>query len=99
MLPYKLVGYIAVTDDGGQYECEGACDGHFGYPCPHCRWYSHEGIESYKAVLKGLMKAFPEAFPEALPTDGAKIRMSMLDSKSDLKDLIDDCERFKNEGS
>ena len=34
-----------------------------------------------------------------LPTDGAKIRMSMLDSKSDLKDLIDDCERFRDEGS
>ena len=30
-----------------------------------------------------------------LPVDGAKIGLSMLDSKSDLKDLIDDCERFK----
>jgi len=34
----------------------------------------------------------------SLPADGAKIRMSMLDSKSDLKDLIDDCERFRDEG-
>ena len=29
------------------------------------------------------------------PTDGGKITMSMLDSKSDLRDLIKDCERFR----
>ena len=32
---------------------------------------------------------------KSLPTDGAKIKMSQLDSKSDLKDLIDDSERFR----
>ena len=31
----------------------------------------------------------------SLPTDGAKITPSMLDSKSDLRDLIEDSERFK----
>ena len=95
MLPYKFVDGNAFTDDGGVYECEGGCDGYLRYPCVQCMWYSPERIESYKAVLKGLVKAFPES----LPVDGAKIRMSMLDSKSDLKDLIDDCERFRDEGS
>ena len=72
MLPYKFVGYTAVTDDGGEYKCSGVCDGHFGYPCPHC-----------EVVFK------------ELPVDGNKIRLSMLDSESDLQDLIDDCERFR----
>lgn len=31
----------------------------------------------------------------SLPTDGAKITPSMLDSKSDLRDLIEDSERFR----
>lgn len=30
-----------------------------------------------------------------LPTDGAKITVGMLDSKSDLQDLIEDSERFR----
>jgi len=33
--------------------------------------------------------------PFVLPTDGAKITPAMLDSKSDLQDLIDGCERFR----
>lgn len=36
-----------------------------------------------------------EALISDLPVDGNKIRLSMLDSKSDLQDLIDDCERFR----
>ena len=31
----------------------------------------------------------------SLPADGARIKMSMLDSKADLQDLMDDCERFR----
>ena len=34
---------------------------------------------------------------ESLPTDGAKIKMSQLDSKSDLKDLIDGSEMFRKQ--
>ena len=86
MLPYKFVGYTAVTDDGGEYECSGACDGHFGYPCSHCTWLSVEKIESLRLELKRL---------KSLPTDCAEIKLSMLDSKSDLQDLMDDCERFR----
>ena len=42
----------------------------------------------------------PSPFPiyregTVLPTDGAKITPSMLDSKADLKALIDDSERWK----
>tara|TARA_Y100001951_G_scaffold79010_1_gene66714 strand:+ start:393 stop:629 length:237 start_codon:yes stop_codon:yes gene_type:complete len=37
----------------------------------------------------------PAYAPSVLPTDGAQIKMSELDSKSDLQDLIDDCERFR----
>ena len=36
-----------------------------------------------------------EALISDLPVDGDKIRLHMLDSKSDLQDLIDDCERFR----
>lgn len=36
-----------------------------------------------------------EALISDLPVDGDKIRLSMLDSKSDLQDLIDGCERFR----
>ena len=36
-----------------------------------------------------------EALISDLPVDGNKIRLSMLDSKSDLQDLIDGCERFR----
>ena len=35
--------------------------------------------------------------PDGLPTDGAKITPSMLDSKADLKALIDDSERWTKE--
>ena len=36
-----------------------------------------------------------ETIVSDLPTDGDKIRLSMLDSKADLQDLIDGCERFR----
>tara|TARA_R110000824_G_scaffold205924_1_gene390866 strand:- start:502 stop:834 length:333 start_codon:yes stop_codon:yes gene_type:complete len=35
--------------------------------------------------------------PVTIPTDGAKIKMSQLDSKSDLKALITDAKRFKKQ--
>ena len=38
---------------------------------------------------------FREKKSQRLPTDGAKIKMSQLDSKRDLQDLIDDSERFR----
>ena len=89
MLPYKFVDGNAFTDDGGVYGCEGGCDGYLRYPCGECTLISFGRQEFFRLELERL---------RSLPADGAKIRMSMLDSKSDLKDLIDDCERFKNEG-
>ena len=38
---------------------------------------------------------FKDKKSKKLPTDGAKIKMSQLDSKRDLQDLIDDSERFR----
>ena len=85
MLPYKFVDGNAFTDDGGVYECEGGCDGYLRYPCGECTLISFERQEFFRLELERL---------RSLPADGAKIRMSMLDSKSDLQDLMDDCERF-----
>ena len=44
---------------------------------------------------KVLLGKDPGETTKPLPTDGAKIKMSQLESKSDLKDLIDDSERFR----
>ena len=35
--------------------------------------------------------------PDGLPTDGARITPSMLDSKADLKALVDDSKRWTKE--
>ena len=86
MLSYEMVDGAAFTADGGVYECEGGCDGYLRYPCGECTLISFERQEFFRLELERL---------RSLPADGAKIRMSMLDSKSDLKDLIDDCERFR----
>ena len=83
---YKMVDGAAFTADGSVYECEGGCDGYLRYPCGECTLISFERQEFFRLELERL---------RSLPADGAKIRMSMLDSKSDLKDLIDDCERFR----
>ena len=40
---------------------------------------------------------FEDATPDGLPTDGNKITPSMLDSKADLKALIDDSKRWSKE--
>ena len=40
---------------------------------------------------------YRDATPDGLPTDGAKITPSMLDSKADLKALIDDSKRWTKE--
>ena len=48
-----------------------------------------------KVAMENIANARPLDYVKALPTDGAKIKMSDLDSKSDLKDLIDGAEMFR----
>ena len=40
---------------------------------------------------------YRDATPDGLPTDGARITPSMLDSKADLKALVDDSKRWTKE--
>ena len=50
-----------------------------------------------QVAMENIANALPLDYLKALPTDGAKIKMSDLDSKSDLQDLISDSERFRPE--
>ena len=45
--------------------------------------------------MENIANARPLDYLKALPTDGAKITPSMLDSKSDLQDLMDGSEMFR----
>ena len=47
--------------------------------------------------MENIANARPLDYLKALPTDGAKITSSMLDSKADLKALIDDSKRWSKE--
>ena len=48
----------------------------------------------YEGVLTLTIDLRPQT-PVTLPTDGAKITLKMLDSKSDLKDLMSSAEMFR----
>ena len=52
--------------------------------------------ESFREIetLRAMSRIAGSLVPR-FPTDGAKIKLAMLDSKSDLQDLMDDCERFR----
>ena len=45
--------------------------------------------------MENIADGRPLDSPDALPTDGAKITLSMLDSKADLQDMIDGAEMFR----
>jgi len=51
-----------------------------------------------QTAMENIANARPLDYLKTLPTDGAKITPSMLDSKSDLQDLMDGSEMFRPSG-
>ena len=60
--------------------------------CPHCG-----GIPPSTDGKTECGWCTPDHLPSVIPTDAAKITMRMLDSKSDLQDLMDSSERFRGD--
>ena len=60
--------------------------------CPHCG-----GIPPSTDGQTECSWCTPDHVPSVIPTDGAKITMRMLDSKSDLQDLMDSSEMFRGD--
>ena len=84
-LDYALIADSVISLDGGVLTVDLR---------PAIRGSGHLEQET-KVAMGNIANARPLDYVKALPTDGAKIKMSDLDSKSDLKDLIDGAEMFR----
>lgn len=89
-LDYALIADSVISLDGGVLTVDlrpAICDAAI-------RGSGHLEQET-KVAMENIANARPLDYVKSLPTDGAKIKMSDLDSKSDLKDLIDGAEMFR----